>query len=133
MGFTEAVQSFFARYTDFQGRSRRSEFWWSYLGVSLMIFAIAIVAGILAAILPLLGVIGFAAYVIFALACLIPSLAISFRRLHDLDKSAWWLLIAIIPLLGGLILLYFYVQPGTQGPNEYGPDPKGGVDTTTFD
>ncbi|MEO1642504.1 MAG: DUF805 domain-containing protein [Pseudomonadota bacterium] len=101
--------------------------------MTLIIIAIAVVAGILTAILPLLGIIGFAAYVIFALGCIIPSLAIAFRRMHDQDKSAWWLLIGLVPLVGGLILLYFFVQPGTVGPNQFGPDPKSGVDAGTFD
>ena len=133
MTMTEAIQAFFARYTDFGGRSRRSEYWWSYLGLMLIYVAILIVSGILSAILPFLGVIGVIAYVVLALACLIPSIAIIFRRMHDVDKSAWWLLISFIPLIGALVLLYFFVQPGTVGPNQFGPDPKGGIDTTTFD
>lgn len=64
---------------------------------------------------------------IFSLAFLgviIPSLAVSFRRLHDTDRSAWWLLISLIPGIGGLVLLVFCLLPGTNGPNKFGPDPK---------
>lgn len=133
MGFVEAINAFFARYTDFQGRSRRSEYWWSYLGLTLIYLAIMIVAGILSAIAPVLGMVGYAAYVIFLLACIIPSIAIGIRRLHDTDRTGWWLLISFVPLIGAIVLLVFFVMEGTQGPNQYGPDPKGGVDTTTFD
>ena len=62
---------------------------------------------------------------LFYLAILIPSLAVAFRRLHDTNRSAWWLLIALVPFLGALALLVFYVLPGTVGPNKFGEDPKG--------
>lgn len=61
---------------------------------------------------------------VFALAMLLPSLAVSVRRLHDTDRSGWWLLIAFIPLIGGIILLIFAAQDGTLGDNRYGPNPK---------
>jgi uncharacterized membrane protein YhaH (DUF805 family) len=62
--------------------------------------------------------------VVIALGALVPNLALGFRRLHDIDKSAWWLLIVLIPFIGALVLLYFAVQPGTVGPNKFGPDPR---------
>jgi uncharacterized membrane protein YhaH (DUF805 family) len=61
---------------------------------------------------------------ILILGTIIPSIAVGIRRLHDTDKSGWWLLIALIPLIGGLVLLFFFVSDGTSGPNQYGPDPK---------
>ncbi len=119
MGFQEAVKSFFTRYTDFNGRSSRSEYWWAYLGIMLIFFVIGLVSGLLG------ETVGSAVIGIAYLAILIPSIAIAVRRLHDVDKSGWFLLIALIPLIGGLILLYFYVQKGTDGPNRFGPDPLG--------
>jgi uncharacterized membrane protein YhaH (DUF805 family) len=61
--------------------------------------------------------------VIYALAVLIPGLAVTVRRLHDTDRTGWWILVSLIPIIG-LILLYFLVQEGQQGPNRYGRDPK---------
>jgi uncharacterized membrane protein YhaH (DUF805 family) len=60
------------------------------------------------------------------LAFFVPGIAVGIRRLHDTGRSGWWLLISLVPLVGGIILLVFLVTDGTKGPNEYGPDPKGG-------
>jgi uncharacterized membrane protein YhaH (DUF805 family) len=59
------------------------------------------------------------------LAILVPYLAVGARRLHDTGRSGWWLLIGLIPIIGAIVLLIFFVLEGTKGPNEYGPDPKG--------
>jgi uncharacterized membrane protein YhaH (DUF805 family) len=61
---------------------------------------------------------------IYGLAILIPSLAVSVRRLHDIDRSGWWILIALVPLIGTIVLLVFALLEGTAGPNRYGPNPK---------
>jgi uncharacterized membrane protein YhaH (DUF805 family) len=61
---------------------------------------------------------------VYALAVLLPSLAVGVRRLHDTSRSGAWILIALIPVIGPIVLLVFTVQPGTVGPNVYGPDPK---------
>ena len=72
-------------------------------------------------------------YLLVMLYLLIPSLAVGFRRLHDTDRSAWWLLIAFIPFLGAIALLVFNLMDGTPGPNRFGPDPKGrGGDLAVF-
>ena len=62
---------------------------------------------------------------VLVLAIVIPSIAVTFRRLHDTDRSAWWILIGLIPFLGALVLLVFTLLDGTPGDNRYGPDPKG--------
>jgi uncharacterized membrane protein YhaH (DUF805 family) len=107
------------KYAEFTGRARRSEFWLFWL---FTIVASGI-AGVLDAMLfggnefqPLQALVG--------LGLLIPSLAVSFRRLHDTDKTAWWLLLWLLPILGWIALLVFYLTPGAPGPNKYGPDPK---------
>ena len=133
MGFGEAVGAFFGRYFDFQGRSRRAEYWFTYL--FLMIVVLVAYAAMFAfaggdssgAMFGLIaGVLG-----LFYLAIIIPSIAIAVRRLHDTDRSGWWLLIGIIPF-GGIVLLVFFCMAGTVGPNKYGPDPKGGVRDDVF-
>jgi len=67
----------------------------------------------------------FGVFGLVMLGLLIPSIAVTFRRLHDTNRSAWWLLIGLVPFLGALVLLVFYFLDGTPGPNKFGPDPKG--------
>ncbi|MEM8618046.1 MAG: DUF805 domain-containing protein [Pseudomonadota bacterium] len=127
MGMMEAVRLFFNRYTDFQGRSRRSEYWWVQLFFLIINIAVMVVMGVLGALgdvgMMLAGLV-YIALLLFSLGCLIPGIAVGFRRLHDTDRTAWWLLIALVPLIGPIVLLVFFVMPGTVGPNTYGPDPK---------
>ena len=118
MGFVEAVQTFFKRYADFNGRSSRSEYWWAYLGIILITFVVGLVSGLLG------ETIGGFIFLIFYLAILVPSIAIGVRRLHDLDKSGWFYLLALVPLVS-LILLVWFCMKGTDGPNRFGPDPLG--------
>lgn len=107
------------KYTVFSGRARRAEFWWFTLvnwiiSVVLQIFDNAVGTG---------GVLGG----LYALAVLLPSIAVAIRRLHDTDRSGWWLLLIFIPILGWLALLFFYFQDGQPEPNQYGPSPKYGM------
>jgi uncharacterized membrane protein YhaH (DUF805 family) len=101
----------FEQYMDFDGRTGRKAYW---------MFILFYVIG--AIIVELIGESMGIAYLgdVYALALLLPVLGISVRRLHDVNKSGWWVLLNVIPLLGFLILLYFYVQPGDAGPNQYG-------------
>lgn len=111
------------KYADFSGRAPRAEYWWFYL----LIIIGYIVATILDSLLGLDGAVGPYGIVtaLFGLAVLIPSIAVGARRLHDTDRSGWWLLIGLIPLIGAIVLLVFFVLPGTQGSNRFGPDPYG--------
>lgn len=125
------------KYADFQGRARRSEFWlfWLLLVIIEIAFMtiITLAGGSVAVIAdpsadaPMSGAAWaiFAIYMLVLLALLIPSLAVAVRRLHDTNRTGWWLLIGLIPLLGALVLLVFYLLDGTPGPNRFGPDPKG--------
>ncbi len=115
------------RYADFSGRSRRKEYWMFVLLQILLLFplmAIGFVMGGLSdggeggSILFLLLVGA------FGLVFFIPSLAVQVRRFHDQDKSGWFILLGLIPYLGGLILLIFMCLEGTRGHNRFGPDPK---------
>lgn len=118
------------RYAEFTGRSRRKEYWMFFL----LVFVVAIVLGLVEAILGLSGMVG--PYgplsALFLLAVLVPSIAVGIRRLHDTDRSGWWMLIALVPFVGGLILLVFYCLEGTNGANQFGPDPKGEDLAKTF-
>jgi uncharacterized membrane protein YhaH (DUF805 family) len=110
------------KYAVFSGRSRRMEFWY------FVLFNI-IVAVVLALIDTLLGTTtGVSSFGllsgIYSLAVLIPTLAVIVRRLHDIDRTGWWILINLIPLIGTIVLLVFELTPGTPGSNRYGPDPK---------
>jgi uncharacterized membrane protein YhaH (DUF805 family) len=110
------------KYAEFNGRSRRKEYWMFVL--FQMIFAI--VAMLLDNVLGLASEsIGYGPiYGVFALAMFLPGLAVSVRRLHDVNKSGWMMLIALIPLIGAIWLLVLFVTEGTRGPNKYGFDPK---------
>lgn len=123
MGFQEAVKSFFSRWSDFKTRSSRSEYWWAYLGMMIISFVVGLVIGILMTVLG--ETIGNILMLVFYIVILVPSIAIMVRRLHDHDKSGWWVLIIFVPILGGLYLLYLFVTKGTDGPNRFGPDPLG--------
>jgi len=124
MTFVDAIKSAFQNYVTFSGRAQRSAYWWW----ALFIFLGNLAAGFIDATLfgggpdSTGGPLG----LVFALATFLPSLAVAGRRLHDRDMSAWWLLLGLIPLIGFLVLLFFFVQKGTDGPNRFGPDPLGG-------
>jgi uncharacterized membrane protein YhaH (DUF805 family) len=101
------------KYATFSGRARRTELWYFALYSVLILLVLSLIDDS--------GVLGG----IFHLAILIPSLAVGARRLHDTNRSGWWLLIALVPIIGGIALLVFYAQDGDKGSNQYGEDPKG--------
>lgn len=101
----EACKMFWTRYVDFEGRSRRAEFWWSYL----MVFLISTFLGWT---------------VIAPLACIIPMIAVSVRRLHDIGKSGWYYLVFLVPVVGTILMIIWGCQEGMVGRNQYGDDPK---------
>jgi len=111
------------RYAEFSGRSQRKEYWMFYLFCVI----VAVVLNVVESIVGLSGMVG-GVYgpltSLFLLGILVPSIAVGIRRLHDTDRSGWWLLIALVPIVGGIVLLVFFVTDGTHGPNRFGPDPK---------
>ena len=115
-------------YAVFNGRSNRSEFWYFTLFYLISVILAIVLDNVLGFVFDNspYGII----YVIFVLATLLPNLAVTVRRLHDLDKSGWWIFIGAIPFIGSIWLLILLAMAGTNGPNKYGPDPKGEV---TFD
>ena len=119
------------RYADFQGRSRRKEYWMFSLGVTLVIVVIGLLGFTLGAtgdggsgIGPLFGGGALIVLGILYLGILIPALAVQVRRFHDQDKSGWLVLLNFIPYLGALVVLVFMLLEGTRGPNRFGADPK---------
>ncbi|MCZ7417958.1 MULTISPECIES: DUF805 domain-containing protein [unclassified Micromonospora] len=121
MSFADAVRSVLSQYATFQGRARRSEYWW----FSLFLLLVGIAARVVDSALGVdFEASGGPVSLVVNLALLLPSLAVSVRRLHDLDRSGWWLLLALIPIVGWIVLLVFAVQNGTPGPNRFGPSPK---------
>jgi uncharacterized membrane protein YhaH (DUF805 family) len=113
--FGEAVRSGFDNYVTFSGRASRPAYWWWFLFAVI----VAVVASIIDAAIGTWGVVGGLA----GLALLLPNLAVSVRRLHDTNRTGWWILIGLIPIIGFIVLLVFYLQEGDEGENEYGPPP----------
>lgn len=107
------------KYAVFNGRARRKEYWM----FTLFNFIFMLVAYILDSIFS--GNMGYGfIYMIYSLAVLLPSLAVSVRRLHDIGKSGWYILLAFIPIIGGIWLLVLMCLDGNAGDNMYGPNPK---------
>ena len=104
------------KYAVFSGRARRKEYWMFFLFNVIILFVLAFVEGFAGS--P--GIVS----MLYSLAVLIPAIAVTVRRLHDTDRSGWWLLIALIPLIGMIVLLAFMVQDSKPGENQYGPNPK---------
>lgn len=111
------------KYAVFSGRARRKEYWYFFLFNFLVSFVIAFVEGIAGFVDPEIGYGMLSA--IYSLAVLIPGIAVSIRRLHDTNRSGWWLLLILIPLIGAIALLIFFASDSQPGENEYGANPKG--------
>ena len=127
MGFGAAIQSFFSNYANFRGRARRSEYWFVALFLFLTNLGTLIIDGAVFATdidAFLLGGGWGPVGLLWAIAVLLPSIAIVVRRLHDTNRSGWWLLIALIPLVVAIILFVFTVLDSTPGENRFGPSPK---------
>jgi uncharacterized membrane protein YhaH (DUF805 family) len=114
-------------YVGFSGRARRTEYWMFTLFNCLAIVAAIILDNVFG--LAWKSGDGGPIYLLYVLAVLLPSLAVGVRRLHDIGKSGWWLLLAFIPLIGAIILLIWHVREGDHGNNAYGPNPKAGEGT----
>ena len=108
-------------YADFNGRARRKEYWLFYLFLILGYIVTAVIDLMTGSFDEISGF-GILSGLFF-LGIIIPSIAVQIRRLHDQDKSGWWVLIGLIPFVGGLVLLVFMCLPGTNGDNRFGADP----------
>jgi len=106
MTFFEAIKTCFSKYAEFNGRAARPELWWWVLFVFLASAAASMLGPIASG--------------LFSLAVFLPNLAVAARRLHDIDRSGWWQLIVLIPLIGWILMIYWCVQQGKE-PNRFGP------------
>ena len=110
------------KYATFNGRSNRKEYWYFFLFNFIFAFILGLIDGVTGNINPSfgLGLLGG----LYSLAVLIPGIAVGIRRLHDTDRSGWWILIILIPLVGALVYLYFMVSKGDNESNKYGDNPN---------
>lgn len=108
-------------YVNFQGRARRKAYWMFALFNIIAIIVLGVIEGAI-------GLSGQSGYGIltglYSLAIILPGLAVAVRRLHDTGRSGWWILIGLVPLVGPIVLLVFFVQDSQPGSNQYGPNPK---------
>jgi uncharacterized membrane protein YhaH (DUF805 family) len=121
MSFTDSLKSVFSQYVGFSGRARRSEYWW----FALFAILVNVVARVLDSVLfdtstASTGIFG----IIVGLALFLPGLAVAVRRLHDTDRTGWWVLIGLVPLVGAIVLLVFMVSDSKPGTNRFGASPK---------
>jgi uncharacterized membrane protein YhaH (DUF805 family) len=124
------------RYADFKGRSRRKEYWMFALGLLIVYLALGMLVAVGAASTPMgmeqgmawspVAMLGMGLIFLLAFAVIIPAIAVQVRRFHDQDKSGWFVLLNLVPYVGGIIVLVFMCLEGTKGDNRYGPDPKAG-------
>lgn len=105
MTFADSIKICFAKYFDFNGRASRPELWWWVLFVFLASLVLGFISDMVSG--------------LFSLATLIPSVAVTARRLHDIDKSGWWQLVGVIPVIGWIVVIYWCVQPPVE-PNRFG-------------
>ena len=103
MDLQEAVRVCFAKYLDFEGEASRSEFWWFFLFTGVVSGALALVSH--------------AVSWIFSLAVLVPFIAVTVRRLHDTNRSGWWVLVCVLPVVGWFVLAFLLVQEGERPPS----------------
>lgn len=116
---------FIENYANFEGRARRSEYWYYILMNLIITFSLTIVTFLLAFVIGIgAGILMYILLIGWGVANIVPSLAAQVRRLHDTNKSGLWVLLSLIPF-GGLVLLAFYCIEGDYGKNQYGEDPKG--------
>ena len=118
ISFAEAVTSCFNKYADFNGRSPRAEYWY----FALFNVAVVMVLAVLGAII---GKLFMYVYYTYVLAILVPSIAVSIRRMHDIGRSGWWVLISLVPFIGSIWYIVLAALPSQLGPNQYGPNPYG--------
>ena len=119
MNMIEAVRNVLGKYATFSGRARRAEYWWWTVAYFLVAIVLSIVDAVVVGASGGAGVLN----LILALALFVPSIAVAARRLHDINRSGWWQLIIVVPLIGAIVLIVWYCTKGTAGSNRFGEDP----------
>src|SRR5262245_37642675 len=125
MTFSQAITAGFQNYVNFSSRASRSEYWYWVLFVALVSIAAFVLDYALFS-LPV-AIVGGPISILVSLAFFLPNLSIAVRRLHDLDYSGWWVLLALIPVVGLIVLVIWWCRRGTVGPNRFGPEPLAGT------
>jgi uncharacterized membrane protein YhaH (DUF805 family) len=110
------------KYATFSGRAQRAEYWWFYLISTLIIIGLSLIDQATGTLDEETGM-GLLT-TLYSLAILIPSIAVGVRRLHDTGRSGWWLLIGLIPVIGSIVLIVFFVLDSEPGDNAHGANPK---------
>jgi len=123
MTLKESVTVCLTKYAVFTGRAPRSEYWWFVLAQFLISFAVGFVLGLIGGIIGAGSSLANIGSVVLMIGLFLPALAVAIRRLHDIGKSGWWYLLVFIPIIGWLVLLYWFVQPTVPEANEYGEAP----------
>ncbi len=138
MNMMQSVKTVYSNYAKFTGRARRAEFWWFVLFYMIVGIVLSIIDGALFGTVTESGSLSTGDYSyssqtntpilsgIFYLATLLPYLGVSVRRLHDIDRTGWWLLLGFIPLIGIIVLIVWFATGGDKGDNRFGPDPIDG-------
>ena len=122
--FFGAIKTCFSKYATFSGRASRSEYWyWILLVGPIYYFSNKLIERLVEDGVTVTALVIVALAVLWALVVLLPGLAVQVRRLHDTDRSGWWILLYLVPFVGWLILLLFNVTASTEGPNRYGLQP----------
>lgn len=151
VSFGEAIKRAFSNYCKFTGRASRSEYWWFTLFVFLVAIGITFFTALMTVLTvsgsggaAIVGIFAIILWILFAIAIILPSWGLTFRRLHDTGRSGWWILLTVVPyllsivtiatpfsivfsvlnLIGGIILLVFLCQPSQPEDNQYGPVPN---------
>ncbi|EKY5004531.1 MULTISPECIES: DUF805 domain-containing protein [Citrobacter] len=104
-------------YTGFSGRARRKEYWMFVLINMIICAVLNVIQAVIGMETPYISI-------IYSLGILLPSIAVAIRRLHDTERSGWWLLLSLIPIIGTIVIIVFLCQNGTAGANRFGADPK---------
>lgn len=120
IGFVPAIKRGFAKYAHFTGRASLSEYWWWMLFVAGVGFVLSILNGLTTGNSGKLGIFG-VAFTIFWLGVVVPSIALTIRRLHDTGRSGWYYFLSLIPMVGGIILLVFLASSTKPESAKYGP------------
>jgi uncharacterized membrane protein YhaH (DUF805 family) len=108
-------------YANFQGRARRKAYWMFVLFNLIALVVLRFIEGAVG----LSGQNGYGILTgLYSLAIILPLIALAVRRLHDTGRSGWWILIGLVPLIGPIVLIVFYVTDSQPGTNQYGPNPK---------
>ena len=115
MNFATAVSTCFRKYADFSGRARRSEFWYFTLFCTIVSTVLSMILGEQAVLVS-----------VFSLATLVPTLAVSWRRMHDIGKAGAWVFFSLVPIVGMIMVLIWECKDSQPGENAYGPNPKEG-------